>query len=130
MRYEWIHQCNICHTSYDTRRHEKCPNCHCSKDSARCTICNAIFDTKEYRECPTCHSSLGSVRCTECNEIIKDQDNFCPNCGVDRRWMKVCCPDCYEEISVLKSGGPDLLTCPKCGRRFIRPDKAYLLNEY
>ena len=114
MRFEWIHQCNICHTSYDTRRHEKCPNCHNSKDCVRCTICNAIYDTKENRECPTCHSSLGSVRCAECNEIINGQVNFCPSCGVDRRWKTICYPNCYADITVLKRGGLHALNVGDC----------------
>ena len=125
---DFIHSCRFCGTLFNTMDYDVCPKCHRSIDSVCCTICNTIYDTKEHEACPLCHSTQGSVRCSECEEIINDSDNFCSQCGADRRWRKFVCPNCYESVLAHRWPGRNdddfyQVTCPKCGHRFFRPDK-------
>ena len=50
----------------------------------RCRICGHYFPLGP-SECPRCHNPLGSVCCIRCGEIIRENDNFCPRCGYNRK---------------------------------------------
>lgn len=93
----------------------------------RCHLCGTYFLIRESSECPKCHRPMGSIRCPECANIINEYDNFCSHCGADRRWITFECPHCGEGIKTHRWPGKNdegrfLLSCPKCGTRFLRPD--------
>lgn len=93
-----------------------------------CSICGKYYESREvYPVCPNCHMPVGSMRCPQCQWVIIEADNFCPHCGMDRRWIRFECPGCGAEVTAHRRPGLDdddkfFVTCIKCGCTFRRPD--------
>lgn len=93
----------------------------------QCKVCGTWFNYKEHEKCPQCHNTKESIKCQICGVVINDYDKFCRHCGTDRRWVTFECPHCKGEITAHRIPGISdddrfFVTCSKCGQRFQRPD--------